>query len=205
MNKTNLLSIFVLIFSFSLASASSSVVKVLPQSCYGSDGTYPPYTGYNVQCNNSKVKFLDGNYEINGYPQATGGFETFNYLNTNLCKQIINVSLCYKWFRQTDAQVQFECQIFASKDNGNNWESASGVLNNDCPVNDESSAIFQCKDVSTLLNWTCGNFFNPSVPNRSAIKFQVTDAGSENALLFLDTAFYQVVYQPKAFCTARKT
>ena len=149
------------------------------------NGTYPAACG-------SGGDLLSCDDGITEAPNATAnnweGVQT-NTSNTSItdCYAVRSVSLCYEWWRDTNA-VQ-TCRISVDADQGTSYNDVTTV----CPGTSANPGV-TCSDVTSLETWTCNTFFNPGSGGGFAKAQAQAGAGAELRTLFVDALYFNVTY-----------
>ena len=165
-----------------------------PDAC---DGVYPSACGVAgdlLSCDDGLVETHDmdatapGNY-------AGLKLTIFNSSVTD-CTVITNVTVCFEWWTVAAAGPT-DCDISVDNQNGTNFTA----INTTCPIQGTANPGMVCQDVTSVKNWTCGNFFGPDTGQfRAMIKSELVRGQGEadktvswDGLGFFNTSYAAVV------------
>ncbi|MBN2367541.1 hypothetical protein JXC34_00855 [Candidatus Woesearchaeota archaeon] len=184
-----------IILSIVFVIASNYPGKMPVKQCFAEDAAASPGT-WGDACENTypgdSLFYDDSTYETHAVRNLAGsGFWAgvkINSSNSSItdCARIVNVSFCYKWWSQT--AVITSCDISVDADDGASYTEITTA----CPGISEPSAI-TCVDVTSLEDWSCGDFWGSGAMAKSELVHAVTGAPGYYNITW-DVFFFNVTY-----------
>ena len=198
-------------FTFKVQAPVAPIAIALKvRSCVASEnnfgqGTYddPCDANYSVAAtcgsNGTINDFLscdDGNAETHSYNKNRFGgvhIQTFNSSITD-CSSIGDVLFCYEWWTTGGDSVNCTIEVDANGNSSFTKLPANTCPGAPCPSTMANPGV-SCFNVTSLENWTCGNFFG-SNGTRAVARNLIgkSDIGAET--LSTDAFFFNVSYTP---------
>ncbi|HDP74219.1 MAG TPA: hypothetical protein ENN46_04690 [Candidatus Woesearchaeota archaeon] len=172
------------------AQSYSTARYTFGDSCDGTDGSY--------------LEHEDSFVETHSFGKAGGGganrwggvqIQSVNSSVRN-CRNITDVSICYKWWRQSSRAADV-CYISVSSDGGSSLVDVVTA----CPGTSEPSG-YTCLDVTNDRTWSCENFFGLTGTRAVAIS-QMSTGGAGGAVT--TNAYWDVFYFNVTYTVTQKT